>query len=443
VAAAIAVVLVVVGLVLYLNSDIRAANLQVGVSSPAPTTASQVPQSLSQLWTASTDADLGAVASADGVVVTTDPHGITALDAVTGQQRWSYSRSNRTLCAVANGKDTGVTGIITVYSENGWCSEVNTFQAVDGERGDTRTGPYPEGGSLVDGGDSAGWFSPDLIEIWRYDLVRTAQYGVQPNPPNPGTQHTGCTFTDLAITQTQFATVEHCAAQGTHARVVLNFDDPGAQNSPDKWDNFKFSARMDVDSGSDAAVIVGLTSDRVAVLVASPAPAVVVYDAAGTEISRTPVNVPAAEITAAAATGRPLPSVDTGSARYTLVGTHLVATTDRTESTAAPRTTLTTAASSSGASSAAPTTVSVNSPEFAFVTEGARGLPAVLGDQLLVPVTQGLSVISADSGAGLLGNARTIAVDRSGWAGRVDATAVGSTVVEVRGPTVVALGAAA
>jgi len=49
------------------------------------------------------------------------------------------------------------------------------------------------------------------------------------------------------------------------------FTDPPTVNK--KWDVFTLSPRMDVDTGSDAARIVGLTADWVAVLVSSPAPA--------------------------------------------------------------------------------------------------------------------------------------------------------------------------
>ena len=139
-----------------------------------------------------------------------------------------------------------------------------------------------------------------MIELWRDDLVRTIQYGDLPNPPKPNATHTGCTFTDMALADDQFATVEHCPDQGPNARVVINWATPdSAPDKPDGQDVFKHDARADIDTGSPAARIVGITADRVAVLVSAPEPAVVVYDATGSETSRTPVDVPAESIVAA------------------------------------------------------------------------------------------------------------------------------------------------
>ena len=140
--------------------------------------------------------------------------------------------------------------------------------------------------------------------------MRTIQYGDEPNPPKPNATHTGCTFTDIALADDQFATVEHCAGgmrigdgapdQGTNARVVINWATPdSAPNKPDGQDVFKHDPRADIDTGSPAARIVGITADRVAVLVSAPEPAVVVYDATGAETSRTPVDIPAEQIVAA------------------------------------------------------------------------------------------------------------------------------------------------
>ena len=62
---------------------------------------------------------------------------------------------------------------------------------------------------------------------------------------------------------------------------------------------FKHDPRATIDTGAPAARIVGITADRVAVLVSAPEPAVVVYDATGAETSRTAVDIPAESIVAA------------------------------------------------------------------------------------------------------------------------------------------------
>lgn len=453
-------VVIVAGVILYQRSDIRAATSTVGAASAAPSTATAPPRRLTQKWTAATDPALGAVVTDEGVVAVADEHGVLGLDAGTGAKRWEYTRSNRDLCAIGSGDRlaaTGVQGVVTVYRDGDYCSQVESFDSDTGARSKVRTSPLPTGGYLAFGGGYAGWLSNDLVEIWRNDLYRTAQYGNQPNPPNPGTQHLGCTFGDLAIANTQYATIEHCRNQGPNARVVLNFDDPGDHNgvhTPSDWDSYKFHYRIDTDTGSHAALIVGLTGERVAVLVAEPAPALVVYDAAGTEVSRSSIDIPAAEITAAAQAGGPTPAVVAGTTRISLIGSHLLAVSQRQIDVPAPATTVVTSTSSapttstengigglltgSTTPSAVPDQVTVGTLEQAWVSSGALGLPAVVGEDLLVPVAGGLAVASVASGPTL--GAATIPVDRAGYTGRVDVAAAGDMVIETRGGTVVGLG---
>ena len=476
-AAVLAVVVTVVGLLVYRSSDIRNAQLTVSASTaptgawaaasiPSPTTS--LPDSLAQKWVVATDPALGAVVSASGVVVTADQHAVTAHDAVTGLVRWSYARSNRDVCAVGSGDvgpadmqtQSSVPGIVTVFDENGFCSQVTTFDPVDGARGKVRTSPNEVGGSLVFGGPYAGWLGATRLEVWRYDLVRTIQYGDEADPPKSGESRLGCTFTDLALAANQFATVEHCPAESRTARVVINFDDPNAVTGhPDGYDTFEHKPRVDIDTRAAAARIVGITADRVAVLVSGPTPAIVVYDAAGTETSRTPVDVPAAAIAAADAVSRPArvtPAVATADQRFSLIGDYVVAVSMPTVRAVAPRTSFpatSTTTSSSGitgalgqsAAPSSPAEVDVADLRLDWVSAGALGLPATVGQNVLLPTARGLAVLDATQGPGALGAsaARTIPVDRTGYAGRVDASAVGTMIIEHRGSSVVGLGRSA
>ena len=462
IAAAIAVVVLAAGVILYQRSDIRAATSAVGTSSAYPTEPSSAPTALTQRWTATTDPRLGAAVTGAGVVAVADEHGITGLDATTGRSRWSYSRANRQLCAIGSGdalQANGVQGVVTVYRDGDFCSQIESFDAATGARSKVRTSPLPADGQLVFGAGYAGWLSPGLVEIWRNDLYRTAQYGDQPNPPQSGTAHLGCTLEDLAIANTQYATIEHCQNQGPNARIVLNFDDPGdhGQNLPKDWDSFKFHYRIDQDTGSKDAMIVGITADRVAVLVSSPQPAVVVYDAAGDAVSRTPVDIPADAITAAAQSPGPTPAVMAGDTRISLIGSSLIAVASSQADVPAPQTTLVTSSSETTTSASGPglgnllsgqpattpstppaPTTSVSTLQLSWVGSGARGLPAVLGTNLLVPVDAGLAVYAVRTGPGA-GVLTPIPVDRAGYQGRVEVAAVGDMVVEIRGGTVVGL----
>ena len=487
-AAVIAVVVVGVGVAIYLSSDVRATTSVLGPSTPAPAVPDTVPSTLTQRWNLPTNPELGSVASPYGVVITADDHTVTGHDAVTGEFRWSYGRENLPLCAIGSGDvdAPGVTrrgkvrGVMVVSEKDGYCSQVMLLDPDTGDRHYYRTSANQVGGSLAFGGPYAAWMGPTRVELWRDDLVRTIQYGDEPNPPKPNATHTGCTFTDIALADDQFATVEHCvdrnaadanaadanaAGQGGNARLVVNWATPdSAPNKPDGQDVFKHEPRADIDTGSPAARIVGITADRVAVLVSAPEPAVAVYDASGAEQSREPVDIPAEQIVAvdqltAAGGTSPTPSVVNGDARYSLIGDHLIAVTSQQITTDAPATSSTTALESrepptisvfatstatsgsesgSGSASEPPAQVQVDDLDFAWSKAGALGLPAVIGDRLLMPVDAGLAVFAAANGnPGIVPT--TIPVDRGGYAGRVDATAVGGMIIEARGGRVVGL----
>jgi len=479
-AALLAVAVAVIGVLVYRSSDIRNTSLDTSnpqqappgawaaASVPSPST--RIPTALAQKWTATTDPDLGAVVSESGVVITADQHRITAHDSVTGVVRWSYTRANRNLCAVGSGDSgpadmssiSGVAGIATVYAENGFCSQVMTFDPVNGSRSKVRTSPNQLPGSLVFGGTYAGWLGASRVEVWRYDLVRTIQYGEQINPLKSGQSRSGCTFTDLALAASQFATVEHCAAEGPNARVVLNFDDPGAvTNHPDGWDFMQHTIRVDINTGAKAARIVGVTADRVAVLVSTPRPAVVVYDALGKETARTPVNIPAADIAAADSVdqpARPTPSVQIDGQRLSLIGRSVLAISTPTIQAVPPATAFsgTSTSTSASAPSSGPlgsgvlgsgVLGSVSPPKTADIVDlhvdwvdgNALGLPAAVGSTVLLPTAKGLTEFDAATGPhGLLD--KVIPINRDGYSGRVDVGAVGETIVEKRGSSVVAFG---
>ena len=460
-------VAVAVSVVLYLTSDIRAATLQASSGSPSPSapgTPIDVPTSLGPVWQKPTDPALGMVASADaGTVITTDAHGIIGRDGSTGDQKWSYSRSNRTLCAVAGAQAATwtpfqlVDGVAAVYQIGDYCSAVQTFAAANGERTRDRTSPLPAGGHLVEAGadDSglSGWLSPTLVEIWGNTMLRQSQYGDLPNPTQPDNKHLGCTFTDLAISSKQFATIEHCSAQGSHARVVLNVSNPGCGSCgyPSGWDVFRHKPRADVDTGSDVAMVVGITSDRVAVLVTTPQPSVLVFDAAGAKTSSTPVDIPADEIKAAAQRG-PAPAVVHDGQRISLIGTHLLAISEEVIQGPAPSTALTTPLLPTSAtttssdllslpSTAASTGAEVDLADLTvnWAAAGAIGLPAVRNNRVFEPVAKGLALLNPITGAAAAGAVAPITVDRGSYTGRVDVSAVGDTLIEWRGASVVGL----
>jgi hypothetical protein len=79
--------------------------------------------------------------------------------------------------------------------------------------------------------------------------------------------------------------------------------------------------------------------------------------------------------------------------------------------------------------------------ELNWVAAGALGLPATIGSTVLMPTKAGLSSFNAATGPlDLSANgAVSTPVDRRGYVGRVDVSAVGNMIIEDRGAKVVAL----
>ncbi len=454
VAAVIFIAVAAVATVLWLGSDARATSDDIAAPGSAPQTpapASSVPASLHQVWMLPTDPRYGAVVSPYGSVVTANDHAVVGHDAATGRQLWSYTRSNRDLCAIGSGDTTadglstwsGVHGVMTLFAKNGYCSQVTLLNPATGERLYQRTSPNQDPGQLFFGSPYVGWMGSDYLELWRHDLVATIRYGNQPNPVNANGPHLGCIFSDAAVTTDQLATIEHC---GGTTNLVLNWPTPSDAPGNDKgWDANHSTPKATIDLRSHEAVIVGITADRVAVLVSQPSPAIVVYDASGDEASRKPVDISPAEITQTAAAGI-TPSVVYQTRRYTLVGHHLVAFSSQSVNVPAPPPTTTVAPQSGadvtagvGSSTASgpptPTTVSVANPVLDWVGPDAVGLPTRVGDSIVVPTAAGLAMRAVINGD----VTRVIPIQRGGYTGRVDVTSVGNVLVETRGAAVVGL----
>lgn len=414
---------------LYLGGDSRATTYDPAAASAvpaAPTPATTPPVRLTRAWQLPVDPDYGSVVTPYGTVVTADRHTVTGFDATTGTRLWSYGRSNLDLCGIGSGDTTaadlsswsGVHGVMTVFAKNGFCSQVTLLDPATGERLYQRTSPGSDPGGLFFGAPYVGWLGSDYLELWRHDLVATIRYGNQPQPVNADGPHTGCRFTDAAVTRLQLATIEHCEDTGTDAQVVLNWPTPEDAPTDDDhdWDANHSEPKATIDTGSSTAVIAGISDDRIAVVVADPAPALVVYDSDGVERHRLPLDLDPADITATAAAG-PAPAVTYQDRRYTLIGSHLLSVSGESVTVPSP-----------------PGDGNDDGPaveqdlRLDWTLAGVRGLPGHLGFDLLVPVADGIAVAAVATGE----VGRVLAVDREGDSGRIDIGTVGTIVVEQR-----------
>lgn len=440
---AVAVVMSVV----YLGSDARATSLvtaDAGAVPPVPEAADAVPGALAQVWELPTDPRYGAVSTPYGTVVTTQPHGVAGYSASDAAPLWTYERRNAQLCAVGSGDTvadpleswTGVHGVMTVFAKNGYCSGVTVHDPSTGERLFVRTSPNQHPGTVFFGSPYVGFVGSDYLELWRHDLVATIRYGNQPNPVKAHGPRLGCQIQDAAVTKDQLATIERCSADGVPRTVlVMNWPTPGDAPGADDagWDTTISSPKAEISLPSSDAIIVGVTAERVAVMVADPEPTLLTYDAHGELVGEQPVEVAAADIRTTASSGI-TPVLVSGKYRFSLVGSTVVVTTWESVSVTEAAPTADGGDDDEDATASQEERV-IDSPLMIWVAPHALGLPALVSTSVLVPVRDGLAVHAAVDGVVL----STIPVPRPEDPERVDVSMVGNTVVEIRGDHVVGL----
>ena len=93
-----------------------------------------IPSSLRQLWHTSDRMALGQPAYLD-IVATYSTHTVSGHDATTGAVRWSYTRTDRSICSVVADGDV----VVALYRHDGNCDELSALEADTGRRAWTRT----------------------------------------------------------------------------------------------------------------------------------------------------------------------------------------------------------------------------------------------------------------------------------------------------------------
>lgn len=391
-AAAIVVVLAVLGGVVWYRSDARATTSEPAATPAAPLAATgPLPGSLRTAWTAPSGAtEVPAVAA--GSVVAADGSAVTGHDPVTGARTWLYAR-DLPLCAVRAEWDLAV----SVFRDSRGCSQVTALQGATGARGPQRSSDADPEVDLAGDGTYLTAIGSTRLEVWRSDLVRTLEYGRVDAPVNPGAQpRTGCTLLSTGSTNGRVAVVERCPGDDSD-RLSLLASAPSDAQKPEELGSTLL--------GVSGARVLAVTGDREAVLLPGDTPRLLVADTSGVEIS-----------------SESLPGlvVDPEPAR-------------RAE--AVTRTGTTISAWVGGR------TIGLSAGDLStrWTLPDTLGPGVSANGELWVPVPGGVAVLDPGTGA----VARTVAVDRTGYDpatdGPVRSAVAGDTLLEQRGPTLVAL----
>jgi hypothetical protein len=389
-AAAIALIVALAAALIWWTSDAR-ATISTPAAEPVPslTPATQVPAGLKELWSApSAKTTMPLVVS--GALVTGDGRAVIGRDPRTGNELWSYTRDLE-LCGVTSVYQYAV----AVYPDSRGCGQVSTIDAGTGKRGASRTAyADPEvrlssdGSTVLSAGDSR-------LELWRSDMVRMLSWGsldarVKPDVP----QSPLCRLVSAAASSSAVSVLESCPEQ-TEMRLTLLR--PGDEEDTPET---KYEQQPGVAADADARVI-AVSDTTTAVYLPTPKPVVNIVDDTGTVTASTLLNAAPSDQASMTRAGD-LITWWTGDSVLVFESSGL-----RYKYTVAP------------AAGGAPI-----------------GPATVMAGELLVPVTDGYDVFNAETGVGV----RHIDLARPADQVGVVPVAAGSTLIEQRGDTVVALG---
>jgi outer membrane protein assembly factor BamB len=169
VVAAVAAVALAVALVVWFTGEITHVHMHAVKTAPSSVPLGTPPAAPVAKWQSPDATAIGAPFSG-GTVVTYSAHTVTGREALTGRAYWTYTRTDRSLCQVA--QIQGYT--IAVFDNGGACNEVTTLDTGTGQREWTRT--LDENGLTVIGRPMFVATS-DTLYVWMANFV----YSIDPS----------------------------------------------------------------------------------------------------------------------------------------------------------------------------------------------------------------------------------------------------------------------
>jgi len=203
------VVLLLVATLLWRGSD--AAATDSTTASPADVPPGTPAGAVSEAWSADGDLPVGS-ALQSGRVLVGSAHGVRALDPVTGEEAWHYTRSNARLCGL-----TATNGVaVAVFATADRCDEAVALHADTGVRAWTRSVRFRGDATLT---------STDRI------VLATSPYGVvtlDPTGDNIRWRYTapaGCRLEGAVAGSAGVAVLQQCTgADDAQLRLLDGFD---------------------------------------------------------------------------------------------------------------------------------------------------------------------------------------------------------------------------
>lgn len=210
--------------------------------------ATGAPGSLEPLWQHAS-VGTGAPLTTKGNLVTVSNDGtLVGRDAGSGEQRWSYEHVGE-FCAATFYADV----LVAAFDGAAGCSDVTSLDPTAQLYSSTRQSAFPNLMELSSTWRHALALSPERLEIWRDDLVRTIEYGAVDTPQEAGMQpRSGCTLDSAALTDERFAVSERCPGDDS-VRLTLSATVPEDNRKPEE-------IASDV-TGADEMWVLGMTDE--------------------------------------------------------------------------------------------------------------------------------------------------------------------------------------
>ena len=358
--------------------------------------ATDLPGSFAQSWTAPTDSTQ--LIAVEGGTVQVQDTRISMLNAETGEEVWHYDQQ-REICAVSQ-PNKWKSVAVTFRGPKG-CGEVISFDITNGQYAYTRDALASEQVAGFTGDNRAGTISPERVEIWRSDLVRTVEVGAQEAPHKPDQQeHLECSFTSALVHNELLATAQTCPDPSKKLVRLLKAT-PENSTIPESRHEFNVPA---------GAEIVAVGTEQAAVYIpptAGKPSRMQILNASGEFHTYDVPEIKGFPETATVGVEKQIHQP------RTYVSDELQTWFDGQRLTI------------------------FNSKDLAkhVRVEGAMGVGAMYGNALLVPVKEGIAVVNPRNGQ----TERVITVDRGGYAGPVTVGVSNGHIVEQRGTELVGL----
>ena len=389
-AAAIVVTIAVAAGLIWWSSDAR-ATLSRPAAQPVPAlkAASDVPSSLRELWMAPSQKTTRPVL-AGGAVVTGEGTQVDGRDPATGAVLWSYAR-DVDLCGVTSVYNDAV----AVYPDDRGCGQVTTIDGQTGRRHYSRTAFADPQVTLSSDGSTVLSTGANRLELWRSDMVRMISYGaldarIKPDVPAQPL----CRMVSAGANSSAVSVLQACPGQADlRLTLLVPADDEDEPTT-------KIVQLPGVPADA-AARVIAVSDTTTAIYLPTPKPVVDIIDDTGATIASTALPGPVSAAATATRAGE-LVTWWTGNGVMVFDATGL----------------------------------RYRYSVSAMNGQAPVGPATMMAGKLLVPVTSGYDVFEPATGAGQF----HISVTRPPTQTAVVPAVAGSTLLEQRGGTLVALG---